>query len=105
MTYGQYKALKELDCVESVFLSPQQGWKNVSRALQAVSGRVFRGSSLMGSGAQGVMRTSPPVMPFSSIGIWMVPQTMWELLSAPMAAVFIPWREIPAMPARSKVMT
>lgn len=22
MTYGQYKALKELDCVESVFLSP-----------------------------------------------------------------------------------
>ena len=29
----------------------------------------------------------------------------FELLSAPMAAVFIPWREIPAMPARSKVMT
>ena len=70
-----------------------------------VSLRVFRGSSLMDSGAHEDMKTSPPVMPFSSIGIWMVPQTMWELLSAPMAAVFIPWREIPAMPARSKVMT
>ena len=51
------------------------------------------------------MKTSLPAMPFSSIGIWMVPQTMWESLSAPMAAVFIPWREIPAMPARSRVMT
>ena len=51
------------------------------------------------------MRILPPAMPFSSIGIWMVPQTMWASLSAPMAAVFIPWREIPAMPARSRVMT
>ena len=49
----------------------------------------------MDSGAHEDMKTLPPVMPFSSIGIWMVPQTMWELLSAPMAAVFIPWREIP----------
>ena len=79
--------------------------EKVNRALQAVSGRVFRGSSLMDSGAQEDMKTSLPAMPFSSIGIWTVPQTMWELLSAPMAAVFIPWREIPAMPARSKVMT
>jgi len=76
-----------------------------NHALLVVSLRVFRGSSLMDSGAHEDMKTSPPVMPFSSIGIWMVPQTMWELLSAPMAAVFIPWREIPAMPARSKVMT
>ena len=37
-----------------------------------------------------VYKRQLPVMPFSSIGIWMVPQTMWELLSAPMAAVFIP---------------
>ena len=76
-----------------------------NHALLVVSLRVFRGSSRMDSGAHEDMKTSPPVMPFSSIGIWMVPQTMWELLSAPMAAVFIPWREIPAMPARSKVMT
>jgi len=76
-----------------------------NHALLVVSLRVFRGSSLMDSGAHEDMKTSPPVMPFSSIGIWMVPQTMWELLSAPMAAVFIPWREIPAMPARLKVMT
>ena len=77
----------------------------VSRALQAVSGRVFRGSSLMDNGAQEDMKTSLPAMPFSSIGIWTVLLTMWESSSAPMAAVFIPWREIPAMPARSKVMT
>ena len=53
----------------------------------------------------GGMRILLPAMPFSSIGIWTVLLTMWESLSAPMAAVFIPWREIPAMPAKSRVMT
>ena len=42
--------------------------EKVNRALQAVSGRAFRGSSLMDSGAHEDMKTSPPVMPFSSIG-------------------------------------
>ena len=89
----------------SLYLVPMVNPVERNHALLVVSLRVFRGSSLMDSGAHEDMKTSPPVMPFSSIGIWMVPQTMWELLSAPMAAVFIPWREIPAMPARSKVMT
>ncbi len=79
--------------------------EKVSRALQAVSGRAFRGSSLMDSGAHGGMRILLPAMPFSSIGTWTAAPTMWESLSALMAAVFIPWREIPAMPARSRVMT
>ncbi len=82
-----------------------QDGKNPNRALQAVSPRAFRGSSLMDSGAHEAMTTWLPAMPFSLTGIWMGPQTMWVSSSAQTAAVFIPWREIPAMPARSKVMT
>ena len=63
--------------------------EKVSRALQAVSGRVFRGSSLMDSGAHEDMRTSLPAMPFFSIGIWTVLLTMWESSSEPMEAGFI----------------
>ena len=51
--------------------------EKVSRALQAVSGRAFRGSSLMDSGAQEAITIWLPEMQFSLIGIWMGQQTMW----------------------------
>ena len=40
--------------------------EKVSHVLQAVSGRAFRGSSLMDNGVHGGMRILLPAMPFSS---------------------------------------
>ena len=51
--------------------------EKVSRALQAVSGRAFRGSSLMDNGVQEAITIWLPEMQFSLIGIWMEQQTMW----------------------------
>ena len=51
--------------------------EKVNRALQAVSGRAFRGSSLMDSGAQEAITIWLPEMQFSLTGIWMGQQTMW----------------------------
>ena len=50
--------------------------EKVSRALQAVSGRAFRGSSLMDNGVQEAITIWLPEMQFSLIGIWMGRQTM-----------------------------
>ena len=50
--------------------------EKVNRALQAVSGRAFRGSSLMDSGAQEAITIWLPEMQFSLTGIWMEQQTM-----------------------------
>ena len=50
--------------------------EKVNRALQAVSGRAFRGSSLMDSGAQEAITIWLPEMQFSLTGIWMGQQTM-----------------------------
>lgn len=49
----------------------------VSRVLLAVSGKVFRGSSLMDNGVQEAITIWLPEMQFSLIGIWMGQQTMW----------------------------
>ena len=51
--------------------------EKVNRALQAVSGRAFRGSSLMDNGVQEAITIWLPEMQFSLIGIWMGQQTMW----------------------------
>ena len=51
--------------------------EKVSRALQAASGRAFRGSSLMDNGVQEAITIWLPEMQFSLIGIWMGQQTMW----------------------------
>ena len=51
--------------------------EKVNRALQAVSGRAFRGSSLMDNGVQEAITIWLPEMQFSLIGIWMEQQTMW----------------------------
>ena len=50
--------------------------EKMNRALQAVSGRAFRGSSLMDSGAQEAITIWLPEMQFSLTGIWMGQQTM-----------------------------
>ena len=47
--------------------------EKVSRALQAVSGRAFRGSSLMDNGVQEAITIWLPEMQFSLTGIWIVP--------------------------------
>ena len=51
--------------------------EKVNRALQAVSGRAFRGSSLMDNGGQEAITIWLPEMQFSLTGIWMGQQTMW----------------------------
>ncbi len=51
--------------------------EKVNRALQAVSGKAFRGSSLMDNGVQEAITIWLPEMQFSLIGIWMGQQTMW----------------------------
>ena len=51
--------------------------EKVSRVLLAVSGKVFRGSSLMDNGVQEAITIWLPEMQFSLIGIWMGQQTMW----------------------------
>ena len=50
--------------------------EKVNRALQAVSGRAFRGSSLMDNGVQEAITIWLPEMQFSLTGIWMGQQTM-----------------------------
>ena len=78
--------------------------EKANRALQAVSGRVFPGSSLMASGVRVVMIILLPVMRFSLTGIRMELPTMWGLSLVRMEAGSTLWREIPVMPAKSKVM-
>ena len=77
-------------------------WGYPSRALLPASPRGFPGSSRMGSGVRGGMKTSPPAIPSSLIGTWTGPPTMWALSSVQTAAGFTPWRATPATPARSK---
>ena len=66
--------------------------------------RVFPGSSLMASGVRVVMIILLPVMRFSLTGIRMELPTMWGLSLVRMEAGSTLWREIPVMPAKSKVM-
>ena len=66
-----------VECAPASYPGAITRQEKVNRALQAVSGRAFRGSSLMDSGAQEAITIWLPEMQFSLIGIWMGQQTMW----------------------------
>lgn len=84
----------------ALYLGATTRREKMSRALQAVSRRAFLGLPHADNGEQEAIKILHRAMPFSLTGTVTAEPIMWESLSERMEAVFIPLKEIQAMPAR-----
>ena len=89
----------------ALYLGATTRREKASRVLQAVSRRAFRGLPLMVNGETEATKTLHRATPFSLTGTVTAVRIMWELSLERTEAVFIPLKEIQAMPARLKAMT